>query len=96
MSRSIDENLVQSPDETHLEEAWEREIHLEQLSACLETLSEDQKFSVEQFYLQGKCYKEISAMTGLDWNKIRSLIQNGRRNLKICMEKQIASKDKNE
>jgi DNA-directed RNA polymerase specialized sigma24 family protein len=53
----------------------------------LQTLSPEQKISVEQFYLQNKCYKEIADATGLDWNKVRSHIQNGRRNLKICMEK---------
>jgi hypothetical protein len=25
----------------------------------------------------------------MDWNKVRSFIQNGRRNLKICMDKQV-------
>jgi RNA polymerase sigma-70 factor (ECF subfamily) len=39
------------------------------------------------FYLQGKCYNQVAAETGIEWNKIRSHIQNGRRNLKICMEK---------
>jgi len=39
------------------------------------------------FYYENKCYNEITENTGLDWNKVRSLIQNGRRNLKNCMEK---------
>jgi len=43
------------------------------------------------FYLQRKCYKEIEATTGIEWNKVRSYIQNGRRNLKICMDKQEPS-----
>ena len=43
---------------------------------------------IELFYLQGKCYNEITIETGLEWNNVRSFIQNGRRNLKICMEKQ--------
>jgi RNA polymerase sigma-70 factor (ECF subfamily) len=52
---------------------------------------------VELFYLQNKCYKEIAEDTGMDWNKVRSHIQNGRRNLKICMEKNIAiSLERNE
>ena len=52
------------------------------------TLTSEQKTTVELFYLQSKCYKEIEAITGLEWNKVRSHIQNGRRNLKICMDKQ--------
>jgi DNA-directed RNA polymerase specialized sigma24 family protein len=47
----------------------------------------EQKKTVELFYLQNKCYKEIAEATGIEWNKVRSFIQNGRRNLKICMEK---------
>ena len=55
---------------------------------CMEQLPEDQKKVISLFYLEGKCYNEITSMTGLDWNKVRSHIQNGRRNLKICMENQ--------
>ncbi len=53
---------------------------------CIEQLNEDQKQVVQLFYLQNKCYKEIADTTGLDTGKVRSHIQNGRRNLKICME----------
>ena len=54
----------------------------------MEQLQPEQKRTIELFYLEGKCYKEISEQTGMDWNKVRSLIQNGRRNLKICIEEQ--------
>jgi len=53
----------------------------------METLQEQQKLVIDMFYLQSKCYNEIVDKTGLDWGKVRSLVQNGRRNLKICMEK---------
>ena len=43
--------------------------------------------AVRMFYLDEKSYKEISDSTGIDWNRVRSLIQNGRRNLKNCMDK---------
>jgi len=46
---------------------------------------------VSLFYLEQKSYQQIAETTGLEWNKVRSYIQNGRRNLKICMEKQITS-----
>jgi RNA polymerase sigma-70 factor (ECF subfamily) len=72
----------------------QKEENLQRLEYCLQTLSEEQKKSVELFYLQNKCYKEIAAETGIEWNKVRSHIQNGRRNLKICMEKQAAIETK--
>jgi DNA-directed RNA polymerase specialized sigma24 family protein len=49
-------------------------------------LTGEQQQTVTLFYLQQKCYNEIVELTGLDWKKVRSHIQNGRRNLKICME----------
>jgi RNA polymerase sigma factor (sigma-70 family) len=79
---------MQTADELHLNIVMEKEEHLDKLSKCLETLSPEQKTTVELFYLQNKCYKEIETITGLEWNKVRSQIQNGRRNLKICMDKQ--------
>jgi RNA polymerase sigma-70 factor (ECF subfamily) len=57
------------------------------LEKCIETLGDEQKQCVKLFYLQEKCYKEITESTGFDMNKVKSYIQNGKRNLKICMEK---------
>lgn len=89
----IDPDLVQLTDDPHLNGVFEKEDNLNRLSKCMETLSADQKTSVELFYLKEKCYREIADLTGSDWNKVRSLIQNGRRNLKICME-QNTTEDK--
>ena len=78
---------MQLEEEMHLNGIQLKEENLQKLERCLETLSIEQKKSVELFYLQNKCYKEIAEETGIEWNKVRSFIQNGRRNLKICMEK---------
>jgi RNA polymerase sigma factor (sigma-70 family) len=82
----IDLDLMQSPEEMHQQEIPQKEEDLDQLAKCMETLAPDQKITVELFYLQNKCYKEITLITGLEWNQVRSHIQNGRRNLKICLE----------
>ena len=86
-THELDPDRVQITEDLHLNGMLEKEEHLEKLSGCLETLSPEQRSTVELFYLQNKCYKEIETLTGLEWNKVRSHIQNGRRNLKICMEK---------
>lgn len=83
---SIDEEFMQSQQQLHQDDVHFNEWQLNNLSGCIETLSADQKKIVDLFYLQQKCYKEIVEQTGFDWNKVRSLVQNGRRNLKICME----------
>jgi RNA polymerase sigma factor (sigma-70 family) len=88
-TKEFDAALMQSGEDVHLNGVFEKEENLERLAECMKALASEQKTSVELFYLQNKCYKEIAEITGLDLNKVRSLIQNGRRNLKICMEKKL-------
>ncbi len=83
----IDGEDVQFSDNMHLEEAMAKESQLLLMQACIEKLVDQQKVSIDLFYLQGKCYKEISIITSIEINKVKSFIQNGRRNLKICMDK---------
>ena len=79
--------IMQSEDFAHLDSVLEKEQDFKKLEQCMERLPAEQKQSIQLFYLENKCYNEIVEQTGMDWNKIRSLIQNGRRNLKICMDK---------
>jgi RNA polymerase sigma-70 factor (ECF subfamily) len=58
----------------------------ERLKTCMEALKEEQRRCVELFYYHQRCYKEIAAELALDENKVKSAIQNGKRNLKICIE----------
>ena len=81
------DSLMQSHDNTHLtNEAFEKEENYKKLEDCMRKLPEDQQKSIELFFIQNKCYNEIAEITGYDWSKVRSYIQNGKRNLKICME----------
>jgi RNA polymerase sigma factor (sigma-70 family) len=82
-----DDDLMQSEENLHLNGVFDKEENLMQLEKCLETLSPDQKQTVRLFYLKEKSYKEIAGLTNTEWNQVRSLIQNARRNLKNCMEK---------
>lgn len=86
-TKELDPERMQLAEDVHLNGILEKESRLNGLEKCMETLAAEQKKVIELFYLQDKCYKEISELTGTEWNKVRSLIQNGRRNLKICMEK---------
>ena len=79
--------FMQLAENPHLENATEKEMNLNRLSKCIESLSPDQKHTVQLFYLEEKSYKEIAGITQTEWNKVRSLVQNARRNLKICMDK---------
>jgi RNA polymerase sigma factor (sigma-70 family) len=85
---AIDVELVQKDAFQHPENGMEKELQFGHLDLCLGQLSREQRQAVELFYLQGKSYREIESIAGWDGNTVRSYIQNGRRNLKICMEKQ--------
>lgn len=78
---------MQSDELVHLNGVFEQEEKLQLLEKCLQTLAPEQQRTVNLFYIEQKCYNEIASITGYDWNKVRSFIQNGKRNLKICMEK---------
>ena len=57
------------------------------LEKCMAALSELQRICVTWFYYEDKSYKEIAETLSEELGKVRSHIQNGKRNLKICMEK---------
>lgn len=63
------------------------ELNSEQLKFCIEKLKDEQKECVELFYYKNKCYQEISEHMNIEEKKVKSFLQNGKRNLKICMEK---------
>ena len=83
---NIDLSFVQSEENIHLDGELEKEENFKQMQYCLGQLNPQQREAIELFYLNNKCYQEIADITAIEINKVRSYIQNGRRNLKICME----------
>ncbi|MBI9066525.1 MAG: sigma-70 family RNA polymerase sigma factor [Salinivirgaceae bacterium] len=57
-----------------------------QLIECMEKLKEKQRLSIELFYYKKLCYKEIADKLNESEKTVKSNIQNGKRNLKICLE----------
>ncbi|CAM4259690.1 RNA polymerase sigma-70 factor, ECF subfamily [Pedobacter westerhofensis] len=84
---SIDDVFVENADFVHLDIEDTKETQLSIMEKCMDTLPVEQKISVDLFYLQEKCYKEVAEITGYEMLKVKSYIQNGKRNLKICIEK---------
>jgi len=56
------------------------------LKACIEQLKSEQRECIRLFYYKKKCYREISDELKLPEKKVKSHLQNGKRNLKICLE----------
>lgn len=65
----------------------ENENTYTQLEEALEELSPEQRQCVVLFYLQKRSYQQISATTGYSLMQVKSYIQNGKRNLKLLMDK---------
>ena len=82
---SIEDRNLEIYEEEYIEADERREENLQSLEACIEKLPEEQKQVVTMFYLEEKSYKEIADFMQIDTEKVRSFIQNGRRNLKNCM-----------
>ncbi len=57
------------------------------LTYCLGTLLEEQKVSIDYFFFEEKSYADIVELTGYALSKVKSYIQNGKRNLKSCLIK---------
>jgi RNA polymerase sigma-70 factor (ECF subfamily) len=87
------EMVMESDSINHLMEEKENEMMQERLKACMEQLKEEQRQCVELFYYSQRCYREIAAELALEENKVKSFIQNGKRNLKICIDSKTAVKN---
>ncbi|MBD2751439.1 RNA polymerase sigma factor [Spirosoma validum] len=65
----------------------ELEEDLTRMETFLKTLPPEQQTCLTLFYLERKSYTEVADLTGYDLKQVKSYLQNGRRNLKICMQK---------
>ena len=66
----------------------ESEEQLNALKHCLEKLPEFQRISIMHFFMEEMSYADIVEQTGFTLNNVKSYIQNGKRNLKICIKNQ--------
>ena len=86
----LTENLIATPDEGHDQEAFlKNEQALELVELGLRELNPEQQQCVTLFYLQKKSYLEITEITGFSLLQVKSYIQNGKRNLKIWIERRL-------
>lgn len=86
-TREITPNLMESDYVLHLENEPEMEENLGKLEKCIAELVMEQQRCVRLFYIDEKCYKDVADETGFDMNQVKSYIQNGKRNLRLCMER---------
>lgn len=86
MSMEISESDMESAMQMHLIDSSRDEKQDQLLQKCMKTLKDFQKECITMFYLKKKSYLEISRDLKMNLNAVKSHIQNGKRNLKICIE----------
>jgi RNA polymerase sigma-70 factor (ECF subfamily) len=81
--------FVENAESGRLYNREEQERHRFDLQGALEKLNDAQRTCIELFYDESerKSYKEIARATGFSEKEVKSHIQNGRRNLKIMLDK---------
>lgn len=77
------------PDALNRSELLEKDHTLSLIEEGLNELNAEQKQCVTLFYLQKKTYQQITDLTGFSLLQVKSFIQNGKRNLKLIVEKKM-------
>ena len=81
------DSFMETENVLHLNKEKDKEQQYALLERAINELNEDQRRCIDLFYLKDKSYNEISDITGYTLNEVKSFIQNGKRNLKIKLER---------
>ena len=93
-TKELTEKTNPQHDDTDKQDLLQNEQTYDLLEKAIEELNPEQKICVTLFYLQKWSYQQIAQKTGYSLMQVKSYIQNGKRNLKILLEKKLAEKGK--
>lgn len=85
-SESISPDFMEFSIAVHHEDNHEDDIDTKALNSCMQKLSLEQKKCVSLFYLEEMSYRQVVEKSGYELKKVKSYIQNGKRNLRQCLE----------
>ena len=83
----VEQQIIPEENTDIKKELLFKEEQLTVLEQSVHELNNGQKQCIQLFYLQKKSYHEVCEITGYSLLQVKSFIQNGKRNLKIIMEK---------
>lgn len=90
MTVELRADLMESDEIGYLLEKEEPESErMDALRQCMAKLPNEQRTCLTLFFIDKLSYADIVATTGYTLSRVKSYIQNGKRNLKICIEKQL-------
>lgn len=87
--KEISERNAPPADETSKTEILENEKTLVLLEEAIGELNPEQQQCVILFFLQKASYAQISERTGYTRMQVKSYIQNGKRNLRLLLERKL-------
>ncbi|MCF6183108.1 MAG: RNA polymerase sigma factor [Bacteroidales bacterium] len=82
------ENFMENDFNLHLKVNEVRELKEKTVQNAVNQLNKEQKECIALFYFEGKSYSEIAELTTFPEKKVKSYIQNGKRNLKNILTKE--------
>ncbi|MDR1517341.1 MAG: sigma-70 family RNA polymerase sigma factor [Dysgonamonadaceae bacterium] len=82
---NIDESVMENGNFFTLLDTEQTDDEKSALDYCMKKLNEEQHNSINLFYFEEKSYADIVTLTGYPLEKVKSYIQNGKRNLKNCI-----------
>lgn len=83
----LTDKVVVSEETDGRKELLEKDKTLTLIEEGLQELNYEQKLCITLFYFNNKSYQQITEITGYDLLKVKSYIQNGKRNLKLIVVK---------
>lgn len=86
--KELTEQIVADED-SNRDALQQNELTYHFLEEALNELSEEQRVCVTLFYLQKASYNQISERRGYTLLQVKSYIQNGKRNLKLLLDKKL-------
>ncbi|MBA7564536.1 ECF RNA polymerase sigma factor SigE [subsurface metagenome] len=81
--RKSEQIPVESDEDLH--QRIEEEAQLNEMGKAIVSLNPEQKQCIQLFFFEKRSYDEIAKETGYSVNKVKSHIQNGKRNLRIYL-----------
>ena len=85
----VKDSIPAETDETDKERLLLNEKTYEYMGEALKQLNADQQLCVTLFYMEKKSYQQITEQTGYSMMQVKSHIQNGKRNMRILIEKKM-------
>lgn len=89
--RTISNEQWNGVDEHDQDDAILHECTLQRLETAITELNDDQRICIELFYLKKLSYQQVSERTQFTVQQVRSHLQNGRRNLRLILERSMVT-----